>query len=171
MYIVTSGMNPNEDHIEHHGVLGMRWGVHRARRLYAKKERAKAKGNTAKAAKYNAKYNQILKKHNDIHSKSAYKGNLYNTTMLNYAKRQREDGDITRKEYEAVANGKYGYKNQAKITEQEYWRSVAINSTLENNPNIDFGKDYVSKLFNEKVYGDISKDAWTKKFDDYAVKH
>ena len=31
MYIVTSGMNPNEDHIEHHGVLGMKWGVHRYR--------------------------------------------------------------------------------------------------------------------------------------------
>lgn len=31
MYILTSGMNPNEDHIEHHGVLGMRWGVHRYR--------------------------------------------------------------------------------------------------------------------------------------------
>ena len=31
MYIVTSGMNPNEDHIQHYGVLGMKWGVHRYR--------------------------------------------------------------------------------------------------------------------------------------------
>lgn len=31
MYIITSGLNPNEDHIEHHGVLGMKWGVHRYR--------------------------------------------------------------------------------------------------------------------------------------------
>lgn len=31
MYIITSGLNPNEDHIEHYGVLGMKWGVHRYR--------------------------------------------------------------------------------------------------------------------------------------------
>lgn len=31
MYIITSGMNPNEDHLEHHGVIGMKWGVHRYR--------------------------------------------------------------------------------------------------------------------------------------------
>lgn len=28
MYIVTSGMNPNEDYLEHYGVKGMRWGQH-----------------------------------------------------------------------------------------------------------------------------------------------
>lgn len=28
MYIVTSGMNPNEDHICHYGRKGMRWGEH-----------------------------------------------------------------------------------------------------------------------------------------------
>lgn len=28
MYIVTSGMNPNEDHIKHYGRKGMRWGQH-----------------------------------------------------------------------------------------------------------------------------------------------
>ena len=31
MYIVTSGLNPSEDHICHYGVLGMKWGVHRYR--------------------------------------------------------------------------------------------------------------------------------------------
>ena len=160
MYIVTSGLNPNEDHIEHHGVLGMRWGVHRARRLYAKKERAKAKGDTVKAAKYNTKYNQILKKHNEEFARRRHNENLYATTMLNYARRQRADGDITRKEYEAVAKGPKGYIEQAKRSEADYWRANGINATLENNPNVDFGKDYVSRLFAEDTYGDISKDKW-----------
>lgn len=29
MYIITSGLNPNEKHIEHHGILGMKWGIRR----------------------------------------------------------------------------------------------------------------------------------------------
>lgn len=28
MYIITSGMNPHEDYIQHYGVKGMRWGQH-----------------------------------------------------------------------------------------------------------------------------------------------
>lgn len=31
MYIVTSGLNPHDDYIEHYGVKGMRWGIHRYR--------------------------------------------------------------------------------------------------------------------------------------------
>ena len=31
MYLLTTGLNPTEDFIQHHGVLGMKWGVHRYR--------------------------------------------------------------------------------------------------------------------------------------------
>lgn len=29
MYLLTTGLNPSEDFIQHHGILGMKWGVHR----------------------------------------------------------------------------------------------------------------------------------------------
>lgn len=40
MYIITSGLNPNEDHIQHYGRKGMRWGEH----IFGMKE-LRAKGN------------------------------------------------------------------------------------------------------------------------------
>lgn len=159
MHIITSGLNPNEDHIEHYGVLGMKWGVHKAQKYYAKKERAKQHGNTRKANRYNAKYNEILKKHNAQHAANNLNENRYATAMLGYAQKQRMRGDITRSEYKQSADS---YKKQIDRTTKEYWRSNGINATLENNPNIDFGKDYVTRLFKEGGYGDISKDDWVK---------
>ena len=32
MYILTSGLNPSEDYIQHYGVKGMKWGVRKDRK-------------------------------------------------------------------------------------------------------------------------------------------
>lgn len=54
----------NQDYLQHYGVLGMKWGVHRARRYAQKATSAKARGNKEKAAKYSAKSKKIRAYHN-----------------------------------------------------------------------------------------------------------
>ena len=47
----------------HYGVLGMKWGVHRAKSYQAKARKARAKGNTEKASAYENKSSKIMAKH------------------------------------------------------------------------------------------------------------
>lgn len=51
------------DALAHYGVLGMKWGVHRARKNQQKAAKARAKGNTEAANKYAAKAKKIEQKH------------------------------------------------------------------------------------------------------------
>lgn len=47
----------------HYGVLGMKWGQHRAKRNFAKADRARRSGNLKSASKYENKAKAIEKKH------------------------------------------------------------------------------------------------------------
>lgn len=51
------------DELYHYGVLGMKWGVHRAKSYQAKARKARAKGNTEKASNYESKSSKIMAKH------------------------------------------------------------------------------------------------------------
>lgn len=51
MYLVTSGVNPADEHLVHYGVLGMKWHVH-------------------KAKQYRAKGDAVRKKQNDLYNKA-----------------------------------------------------------------------------------------------------
>lgn len=55
--------NSYGDALAHYGVLGMKWGVHRARKNQQKAAKARAKGNTEAANKYAAKAKKIEQKH------------------------------------------------------------------------------------------------------------
>lgn len=60
------------DYLAHYGVLGMKWGVHRARKNQQKAAKARAKGNTEAANKYAAKAKKIEQKHVDRTDRKTY---------------------------------------------------------------------------------------------------
>lgn len=46
----------------HYGVLGMKWGVHRAKVYQAKSNRARSRGNIGDAERYQNKSNRMMEK-------------------------------------------------------------------------------------------------------------
>ena len=51
------------DYLMHYGVLGMKWGVHRAKKNQEKAASARKAGNKAAAKKYEAKAKKLESKH------------------------------------------------------------------------------------------------------------
>lgn len=63
-------MQQNE--LKHYGVLGMKWGVHRAKKNADKAAKYRKKGNTEKAKQYEAKSKKIESKHRKRVGDAAY---------------------------------------------------------------------------------------------------
>lgn len=60
------------NYLAHYGVLGMKWGVHRAKVNQTKAANARAKGDAEKAAKYANKAKNIEQKHIDRTNRKTY---------------------------------------------------------------------------------------------------
>lgn len=63
-------MQQNE--LKHYGVLGMKWGVRRARKTAEKAAKYRQKGNTEKAKKLEAKSKKIESKHRRLGGDATY---------------------------------------------------------------------------------------------------
>jgi uncharacterized Fe-S cluster-containing radical SAM superfamily protein len=166
MYIITSGLNPNEDHICHYGVKGMRWGEHLFKSVanYKKKKYSKLhekayvnfrKAHTFKnlgaeeAAEYhrtvaksaNRKYNEYglklaTKAYNDAVTKHQVKSAL--------AEGYKSRGDI--KNYKK-------YIQEAKEIEKQAWMDRAtIEQVRQSGGEAYLGRDYVAELLERQIY-------------------
>lgn len=60
------------NYLAHYGVLGMKWGVHRAKVNQSKAANTRAKGDAEKAAKYTNKAKNIEQKHIDRTDRKTY---------------------------------------------------------------------------------------------------
>lgn len=116
----------NEE-LYHYGVLGMKWGVHRARKNAAKASRAKAKGKTEKAAKYDAKAKKLRQKHEDLAGKAA----------IDYTNNQ-STGKTVAKSLLMGTYGTLGY-NQARANGHGRGRSAAVAVLANLGNNLTYG--------------------------------
>ena len=97
MYIITSGMNPNEDHIKHYGVLGMRWGEHRYRDKDKGKitARGRSKFNAVKGSNFRQTVHTYMAKRNE--ARRAHDASKMSKRYEQYA--QKETDKTKAKEY------------------------------------------------------------------------
>lgn len=80
MILKTTGLNPHDDHIAHHGVLGMKWGRRKHRERERNRDyRVRTKSDVANIVGIGAKHiyksgmAKAKKLYNDIHSGNKYK--------------------------------------------------------------------------------------------------
>lgn len=157
MYMVTSGMNPNEDHICHYGVKGMRWGVHRyrnpdgsltelAKRRMARNEKSKFRANSQNRA-----INKALDIDNRNHLINAYRSSKAGDKKGE--KKYLKNIEANEKIREAIKSGKVKAGRDFIVSRE------VINNNLESpNTSNSFrkpGYDYVHNVvFNSDKIAD-----------------
>lgn len=64
--------NESKDDIKHYGVLGMKWGIHRAKVYQRKADKARARGEIKRANSYEARAGMTKRYHQYLGGKKTY---------------------------------------------------------------------------------------------------
>ena len=160
MYIITTGMNPNEEHLEHHGVLGMKWGVHRYRGKDGKlTEKAKKKmSKIASDEKLSRRQTNLaknrIKENTEAH---AFQVDANSRRLERLIKRGGGKSEKALKLYDAILDGKRAIaRNNATLADID---SGKIKAGRDFINQIDFNFGFFANTSNERViFKDASRD-------------
>ena len=160
MYIVTSGMNPNDDHIAHYGVLGMKWGVHRYRGKdgklteKAKKKMSKIASNEKLSRRQTNLAKSRIKENTEAH---AFQVDAYSRRLERVIKRGGGKSEKALKLYDAIIDGKRAIaRNNATLAAIDSGKLKAGRDFINQ---IDFNMGLFAHTSNERViFKDASRD-------------
>lgn len=118
----------NENELYHYGVLGMKWGVRRSRKLHEKSLKAKSNGDKEKSIKYENKSKAIIKKHESRTSKETVK-RVSNQSMTKTLVQT------------AIIGGTYGALkyNEARVNKNTSVGKAFVKATVYNEANLMTG--------------------------------
>lgn len=175
MYIITSGMSPEEEYLAHYGVLGMKWGHHKAKTYQARGDVVKMKRDKmleearlkrAESEEQRSNHNPVtskrFRKEADELEKSAHK--QYDKQIDKWDKKLEKMNDKMNKAFdsdiEKIKNSKKYKEIMSEIdkhmSNKEY-RKRAFDNGEYDRYNDDYDADY------SKIYAEERKKINTKK--------
>lgn len=166
MYIITSGMSPEEEYLAHYGVLGMKWHVHKAKQY-------RAKGDIVRK-----KQSDLYDEARNLRAESEYQKQNHNTVTAKGYKKKARDIEKTADKLNKILDkldkkqNKHNDKNSAeidkrieKVKQSDRYKNLMRKIDVERSMMADYEKRY-----NRGDFSEIDKAKYQKDYDSVYTK-